>query len=492
MDDAILKDYAEIQRVIGKFDPNSIIFLCMEKLNESDSIEHQSKYPPFGILLLLKWTVELGNFHPKKLPLISPTQFDSFVNLWHKMHDHTRMPNDYTHILLFFRTLAFQQFWLQSNANKSNVMRQYALFRRREKNHYFNQIFKNEYNLELPIFLDLLFALYAWHIAEDELVIKKTWFSNISEYFPTATLDPFFKIIAGDISDHRANIKKDKNTDILYQFYNRSPFRLKPFIKANENESYLLISKAVLAYFLEDGVYEMLKNPDSSKFMNKFGPIFESYVKYVLETTNIHFDYRENISKICSSKAVDFVILENKHIVMIEAKGIDLPLFGHVSADIKIVANKVKTSILKAIEQGYATIDAYKEYHRLSGNESFLLIITFKELNLGIGRSFTEAFGDEFSTNRTSTKRTISSSNIFIIDISEFEDMCQLLVKSNMTLYELLKKTRDYALNANTERLLFRQCLFEVMGGVGTPKHLDDLMESEMARFSKYFKKDEN
>ncbi|MDP2614014.1 hypothetical protein Q8W27_17280, partial [Oceanobacter sp. 2_MG-2023] len=65
------------------------------------------------------------------------------------MADKLRMPNEYEHLSLFFRNLAFQQFPYQIDFHFWHLSRQSILFSKLDNNHYIQKEFTRKTGLDI-------------------------------------------------------------------------------------------------------------------------------------------------------------------------------------------------------------------------------------------------------------------------------------------------------------------------------------------------------
>lgn len=88
---------------IRKYHPLDVVFLSMDKLNRPRDVDLLRHYPPWFLLLLIKWAFQYGNYMPWAEGKLTPPGFNKLVNLVHKFDDAGRTPRDYSDLLLFFQ-----------------------------------------------------------------------------------------------------------------------------------------------------------------------------------------------------------------------------------------------------------------------------------------------------------------------------------------------------------------------------------------------------
>ena len=121
----------KLQKEIWQFDPMKIVKACIHQLKtyeETTDIPHTlhllRQYPPWFLLLLIKWTFLHGSWSNLMLhKRFDSTTLGRLMNSMHDLNELARLPSQYDHPILFFRNLAFQQLWLQETGEKAGFFR---------------------------------------------------------------------------------------------------------------------------------------------------------------------------------------------------------------------------------------------------------------------------------------------------------------------------------------------------------------------------------
>lgn len=485
--------FKEIRRTIRRYSSRSIIGALISKLNEELDDANAGHYPPFALLIILKWTIQWGNELNIKKNHIQTTEFINLVNLWHRMHSNMRMPSDFPHVSAFLRLLAYQQFWLQRRATSTSIARQFILFRRSEPTHLFNESFRSAYGIELNEFLDLTLALAGFLSEPPGTGLTKSWFSSLNAHYPESSITRYLDLITSDFNETRFALQNSKRVHILDEFYERSEFRLKPFLHDSNNDRYVLISRCLLDYFLVYGTYELLRSLDPERFMTKFGPIFERHVFQCLNSTNVSFDCSEQIAKVTqNNQNVDFVVSSSKALIFIDAKGVEMRFKGHVSVELKTISENLKNSVNKGIRQGYSTNHYYKLHSKSNlKKESFIIVVTYKELFLGDGNTFSESVGTNLLNDldiHYPAWAKIPAENMFFIDIHEFERLAEIVRSTNMPFEQILIKARQESKDSHQKKFQFSQYLDGIKQGTAGPDFMREALEKEFSKLLKILK----
>src|SRR5690606_36752873 len=114
-------------------DPNSLINLASKKLHEIEnkSINDWEGFLPWRLLLIIKWGFEFGGEN-YPLQIVDEHMLVKLMNMLHELEGVETNPfledQSVKGLQKFLRTIAFQQFWLQSKLGGWVISRQKVLF----------------------------------------------------------------------------------------------------------------------------------------------------------------------------------------------------------------------------------------------------------------------------------------------------------------------------------------------------------------------------
>lgn len=266
--------YAAFKKVRNKFRKYRYYGLISEALKyinapAKDKIESLKRHP-WMVIQFVKWVLLDDNYPNTRGKIAGKDEVHSILQLMYEMTDKLRMPNEYDHYSLFLRNIAFQQFLYQIDFYYAHLSRQSILFSGLDKNHYINKEFVKNTGLEVQDFLDLSLITLIRFMDTNEAFLPENWFSTVSTKYPPSIVNSFLATISKDIVDIRqALIKEDNGKRLAVENYELTPFIEFPLIKVPGK--YILTHRNILFRRLEYFVYDVMRNIDAAKFMDKFG-----------------------------------------------------------------------------------------------------------------------------------------------------------------------------------------------------------------------------
>lgn len=499
---ATYDNFKKVRNKIREYNAEFIIFQCIETLNHEDAvkIERVRFYPPWAVLLLLKWTLIYGDYdNYLKMKGFHKQAFYKLLNLLNDFSGSVKSPSEYDNSFLFLRHLAFQQFWIQEPYPiiLGRLARQSLLFRNLSSEHSLKELFRDKTGISIEDFIDLALMTITRFIAGNETFIMLDWFSTVGETYPPEKVERFLNILSKDTKSIKSYLLENgfAKKDLTHQCYEPSPLQRFPLLR--HEEKYYCYSRYLLLHTLHTFVYDLLKDIDGNLFMSKFGRMFEKYVENALQYAGLEFFSEEQLRTILDShqKLVDFLIVNDDENIMIDAKGVSLAYLGMMSHSSEIVAGKTKTSILKGIEQAYETgkkLQVLKENHEHHfGSKNYLLIITFKEFYVGNGNDFYHFVAKE-NVDKIIEKYNqdiiVPLDNMYFLSINDLDLLVECLQKSKISLSSVLKKAITLDSNPQTKNFVFNQHFWKECQSE-LPKYLVDESEFLFERIGKLLKR---
>jgi hypothetical protein len=290
------------------------------------------------------------------------------MNMIRDLGDQARLPSNHTEFKTLFKSMAFQQFWLQRRISAADLGRQIPLFLELKNKETISELFHQaSRGLSLHDFFELSFGVVAHFLSNDKpLVLRPTYFNPISDQYPPDSIPRFLDLVALDRSQAQAFLKAEDSRvrDFDARLYERTPLTKRPLLTLS-NGTLLCYAPQVLFHGFGNLVYDLLKDHSPSKFSEHFGYAFEEYIKIALKHLSIPFISESELkSTFPNSLVVDYLVPLHSVNILIEAKAVELSPQARTTPSPTVVLNHLRSSVLKAIKQGLTTA------HRIRTNDS--------------------------------------------------------------------------------------------------------------------------
>lgn len=451
-----------------RYDPVDIVLRILEYANGGENQFENLKRWPWLMMLIIKWILTDDKFKLPGRPRASERELDMLFQAALELSDWTRMPNQYEHIHLFMRSIGHQQFLFQKDFSFADFARQFVLFADLDDQHKLSRSFREVIGLDIEEFLTLTLALVGKYHQGDFVPVNHHWFSTLPIPNASHVAQIFLSIISAPPDELRtfllSKTDKRRNAD---EYVEQTPLMAKPLL--NLNGTYWPVHKAVLFRGLEHYIYDQLRAINPELFMQSFGKIFEKYVRDVVFSVPSRIYTEDEIKRLRRSqgKVVDFVVEENDANIFIDAKGVagtHEAMVTHVS---QILRDRTKTAALKAVIQANELLGDIANGLLAEGGPkpkeiNILLVVTYKDLHLGNGRTFEQAVAPadimHIYEGRMTT-HSIPLENIYFLSIDSFEALCGAVESGNLTFTEAILKAKEADDDVQTKKFDFRQHL---------------------------------
>lgn len=486
--------YKQIRNQFRRYLPLAIVEATLDYLKTptSSPTEDLQKHP-WLVFLLLKWILLDDQFDHRDKRGISKQEFLSLLGRMRGLGSKltARMPNEYAHYRLWLRNISYQQFLYQSDFNGSAFARQSMFFDKLPKNHLFRTEFQKATGIPLSNFFELSAILLARFMSDPNSPIATSWFSSVTHRYDASVIQRFLDILSCDLNSLRKRLMEENDSRIRSssELYEETDLVKFPLFKANEQ--YHIWHPMVFNRGLEYFVYDTLRSPDPSGFMNKFGDIFESYVHRSIQYLGLPYLREKQIQTLLTGtgKVTDFLITEDGANIFVEAKGVEMAYVGKVSHIPEEIRYRVENSAIKGVEQGFQIVKRLSAQGSLNqtfqaASENYLLVITLKELYLGNGKDFYDAVAknkiDALIGNSNSPP--IPLENIYFITVDDLDYFANCVNKGEVRFIDFIRKSVKEDRSNSTKKFHFRQHLSEIGANIGFPQYLDEEIETIFGR----------
>lgn len=465
--------FRKVRNRLKKHYPEEIILACIKKLNEhpTDKLQHLTMYPPWRLLLLIKWTFIYGEYLSPYRKRLTVGSFNYLLNRMHDFEGSLRHPGEYVNIFIFFRNMAFQQFWLQHEFNMVNFARQSLLFGRLDNRHPFQRRFTEKCGVSIPDFIELAMMLMPRFTAERQKSITSNWFRAVADKYKLGTIQKFLDLLAIDFESLKEKlIRQQSNRKVQYEAYEKTPLRETPLLK--HNSKYYPFSPELLARCLETFIYDTLRSDGPNDFMNKFGPIFEKYVGNSISNTKIRYFTEKELSDMLpgEGKLVDYLLIDGDNKIFIDAKGVEMSYLGMVGHQLEVIKDKTKTSIIKGIQQGFDTARRLEGINKIDeievgGGHRYLIVVTFKDMFVGNGLDFYEYVAKDTLNELISQyggTAPIPFEHMYFMSIDDFDLLTGGIASGEIELTKVLEHAVKSDALWETKKFTFEQHIYDM------------------------------
>ena len=435
-----------IKNKIIKFSKKDLLAKLYSILKEVDLRDDSKPSAIWDVFLLIKWTY-LNGKEPYKPKNISNNEIITLLKYVEGFEKITLDPyvkkRDWNS---FFQIIGYQQFYLQKNVHWVDFAQQLKIYTSIKHKYDIDNSFKNMTGLSIYEFVATSFIL--WMYTNMNAVLKQYTYNGLigddvfetyAYCLPVETLKTYIKLLMleeENVLKINDSYKKSFINSELQPF-EISFFTMYPF--QNLSGSINIIHKSIFAHTCCYYIYDYLKDNDPS-FTEEFGKRFEKYVEIGLLEANTSFITENDLRKLYGKKekVVDYLVNDN---VLIECKGIEPKSLPSVKPSNDLIYNSLKDSIIKAYTQQMLNVIKNKEDKK----EYYGLIITYKNFYYSSMQDLwatLENDVEKFCTENNLDENPLPAENVFVIDISTWDKIVQILKYENITLFEILQKAK--------------------------------------------------
>ena len=498
--------FKKIKRFIRRYNPYELLDCIQDLLFHPDAtgIERMQKIEYWNLLLLFKWVIQFGNFeNTQSENQVTEEAFATLLNDMKNLSSKVFSMRTDQDRFLYFRALCFQQFWVnRSELVYFGIARQYALFGNLEPEHRFQQWFASTYGLRIDEFIELSLAVYSHFKHTEVRLVNESNFAPLEHAYSVRTIRRFLDTLSISICKSREwlqSLEVGSHRDFRSEFHEQSPFFRYPFLRSPDG--YICISPHLLDRSLSSLVYDLLREAFSISFPSKFGVMFERYVHRALETVSGVLITEDQLQRYLGfperQKYVDFLLVEKGNNIFVETKAKALPPKAMVARGAMTFKNAAESPILDGMNQAYSLASTLSSQlsvgnKSLGSKQSYLLIITYRDMFAGNGLSFRNFIAPEEvakTIDKYSGKEWIPLENIFFLSIDEFDLLLGSIKKSAISMSDVLEYAKRSGPSTLSRLFAFRDTILEACGpsGVGPPEYyfceVDKLFEKVIKGF---------
>ncbi|WP_407485160.1 hypothetical protein [Elizabethkingia miricola] len=445
-----------IIRKIKKYNKDNLLQNLYFILKRAD-LDNKKNYPIWQCLLLIKWTYLYGKENAKEN--ISAKKLNTLLKYMEEFENKTFNPllkvDDWDTI---FQIKTYQQFYLQQEVHWSDFARQLKLYGNSLKSrHDIDKAFNEITGMKISDFIFFIYIIWFFTISDKTNYGNYTYrgyiengifefLKNVYKYDTES--DSFIKLLTFN-QKNAIKLIKQFNTGLKQsnlQAFEMSCFTQFPFIY--KDGKYEIIHRDIFNYTAHYYIYDYMKNCDN-KFSIEFGRRFEKYVELGIKESKINyktekdlvFEFGQN------EKVIDF-LLNNQ--VLVECKSIEPKPLPSVMPEDSIVYRSLRSSIIKAyLDQMLNVVKQKKELDK----PLYGIIITYKDFYYSSLSDLNNIIKDEVENICKENGWSINPlppENVFVINLTSWDVIVEILKEGKCTLPELLKNAVDTNKNQKT------------------------------------------
>jgi len=239
---------------------------------------------------------------------------------------------------------------------------------------------------------------------------------------------------------------------------------------------------------MEHYIYDNLRLVNPQAFGNEFGKgRFEEYVGKALAYTELPIitegDLIRRIRK--GVGLVDYIAVDQDVNVFVEAKAVEATYIAEVSEDIQVIINRLKSSVIEAVEKAYQLVQELETVTAVAGvglggsEERYLLVVTYSDLFLGSGNDFYRLIAKDALDDivaKSNGRQWIPFANMYFVSLENFDLFMEVVHQGRIRMTDVLRKAvaADATAIDEQRKFIFRQHLYEIVGDLDVPKYLSD------------------
>lgn len=497
--------YKTVRNKLRKYDTLDLIGGCLKYLHApaKDKLEYIKRHP-WIVLLSIKWALLDQDALRKGRPSPSNREVHSILQCVLDLGNKVRLPDQYDHFGLFFRTVAYQQFIYQRDTSLLSIGRQFHYFGKLPEHNFLKKAFHESAGIHIQTFLELSIVLLAKFQNKSEYLVDAQWFQSLEKGYTKQEILTFLGALSKSFPEVRNILlardeltrEKGLNPRHSSEYSEQSPFVNFPLIP--HQEGFLCIEHHLLFRCIEHFVYNRLREYDAGRFMGHFGPIFERYVEKAIQYSNLPYVTENALLAILGNKKskpklVDFLIADDGANVFIDAKAVEMSYQGKVTHSSLELSKWVETSILKAIDQAHSVLSALPSVGKNDAvarerEKNYLIVVTYKELYLSNGRDLCDAIGvgkvQEILDLYPGSQR-IDTADMHFVTIEEFELLLSAVAQRKIGFVDALERAKAADSSYATKRFEFRQHLERHGFDLEPPDYLKQKTLEEIEKLKK-------
>jgi hypothetical protein len=493
--------FKPIRNLLRKYDSVSLARRAATKLHaiETKPVDEWRRWPPWFLLLLIKWGFEFGDWH---YPLKEVAESD-LARLVNKLHDFEgECGSPFLHegglagLSKFLRTKAYQQFWMQGLRPSWALARPSRLFCHLPFGHPLETQFTQRFHLSMNDFIELAFLLCTWLAASPTNIQFSTevLFANVG--VPAGTKAAFTAALTLTPEEVKQFLttRPQAVENLCFQLNEPSPLAQCPFLAMGQDR--LVYSRRLFEWTMNHFFYDQAKLLGGSTGAELVAQILEQYVCEALASLGLPFYTETDLKRAFPSRKVtDFVLPCDDLTLMVEVKASEMRPSVVVFPANQQLINELRDSVIKAAVQGYSLandlVASSADLNIPNRSEFFLFILTYRDMYLGPGQPLWDEFLGEAVRSKLESEgidpEVIPPERIVVLSLAEWDELMSILRTNPTLLSRILNGMVVSNRKPESTNFTFGQHLAPYLPAQPELPYLDEessrLLESVQAKF---------
>lgn len=435
-----------IRNCVRKHDPAELVMQVVSKLRQVEfgDVHVLRTWRPWDLLLLAKWAIAEGGLSATRRPA-NDHSLPHLMNLLHQ-HDGSHpiwSSTDSERAAKFVRVIGNQQFWLQRDVAWDEAGRLSLIYLEGSQSAQWLPRVASVAGMDLRSLMLCLIRVAAYlRLRHAPLWLEPQVFLSLAGDHDTA--EAVSRRYSRTLIEYRHFLASRSGAirDYDLQIVERSPLPRYPFVRLGER--FLPFSARVTDESFRVAAYDLIKETGSQDALNAFAGQLEDYVATALADAGVpslrERDIRRRIGR--TGRVTDFAVPLPGVCLLIEVKSVEVSGIARANPSDAVLSREFSGSIAKAVEQG-AEFAARVQVDgqllpELCELTTYLLVVTAKDLHLGIGSTLVRELGLSSKIAELSKGR-LRAEHVAVVSLRDLDAMMGAVEGGNLDLARFLE-----------------------------------------------------
>jgi hypothetical protein len=371
----------------------------------------------------------------------------------------------------FMRQLWMNQVAYQTELNAYYLSLQIYLLNKLDSQTRLYKFFSQQAGMPVETYFEL--AMLRWSQTKDQSWVNQKYVDSLLPHYPIELQQTFLNSMTLSLTDAQ-NLAKERV--IRAEEWSQPFFFYKTPCIWHSGAS-IPIGRPNLRRHFEGILFDWIEQSGDRQIRQHFDKQVESYVGHVLQENGIAAWGEDRIRselRLTNKQAVDFLVIDENHAVLIEVKNKSLTHAVPATKNVHPIKSRLKSTVIDAIPQLDSTEKAIRASQQLKDRSIIRLIITFNDLWIGSAESLL----DEERADKS-----------WLVSLQDLNYLLQIAKARHLSIGQILSQFAAKQADRLTSSLtLGRHLEHEFKIGQGLPTNLRECAESVMAAITEKLK----